>query len=77
MSIKCGWASIDERGKIRGGKAGDQTGKEVKLGSWYYFGQTQVIRWKDRTKAKKYAKIIEALCNNPHIGYDQSERTTT
>lgn len=76
MSIKCGWASIDERGKIRGGKAGDQTGKEVKLGSWYYFGQTQVIRWKDRTKAKKYAKIIEALCNNPHIGYDQSERTT-
>lgn len=76
MSIKCGWASIDERGKIKGGKAGNQTGKELKIGTWYYFGQTQVIRWKDRAQAKKYAKIIEAFCQNPHIGYDQSQRTT-
>ena len=27
--IKIGHASIDENGKITGGKAGDQTGKEV------------------------------------------------
>lgn len=74
--IKCGWASIDERGKIKGGKAGDQTGREVKTGSWYYFGQTQVVRWKDREKAYKYAKYIESMCNNYRIGYDQLERTT-
>lgn len=73
--IKCGWASIDERGKISGGRAGDQNGKEVKTGSWYYFGQTVVIRWKDRTKANKYANIIMAFCRNPNIGYDQLSRT--
>lgn len=76
MAVLCGWASIDERGKISGGKAGDQTGKEVKTGSWYDFGQTTVLRWKDTTLAIAYAKVIKALCNNKHVGYDQSQRTT-
>lgn len=76
MSIICGWASIDENGKASGGKAGDQTGREVKLGPWYQFGQKEVYRWKDPAKAKKYASIIRAWCNNPHIGYDQGARTT-
>lgn len=75
-NVSCGWASIDERGKASGGKAGDQTGKEVKVGNWYYFNQTMVFRWKDRTLAEKYAKIIKAFCSNDNIGYDQSERTT-
>ncbi len=76
MAVLCGWASIDERGKTRGGKAGDQTGKEVKTGSWYAFGQTMVYRWKDRKQAKKYAKAIKALCENKNVGYDQTDRTT-
>ena len=76
MAVKCGWASIDENGNGRGGKAGDQTGKEVKIGNWYYFGQTMVFRWKDRDLAQRYAKIIEALCKNDHIGYDMGDRTT-
>ena len=75
MSVLCGWASIGENGG-RGNKAGDQTGREVKLGSWYDFGQSSVYRWKDRDKAKKYAKIIKAFCNNNHIGYDMNDRTT-
>lgn len=29
MSVKIGSARIDENGRARGGKAGDQTGKEV------------------------------------------------
>lgn len=33
MSVKCGWASIDEWGRASGGKAGDQTGVEVKVGN--------------------------------------------
>lgn len=76
MSVLCGWASIDERGKISGGKAGDQTGREVKTGAWYYFKQTACLRWKNREYAKEYAKVIKALCNNKHIGYDQNQRTT-
>lgn len=75
MSVLCGWASQSENYSTRG-KAGDQTGWEVKTGAWYNFGQSQVLRWKDRTKAEKFASIIRAWCNNPHIGYDQGERTT-
>lgn len=72
----CGYASIDEKGKAAGGYAGDQTGKEVKIGGWYKFGQTVVLRFKDREKAKKAAKIMKALCENSNVGYDQSQRTT-
>ena len=35
MSVKIGHASIDERGKARGGAAGDQTGREVYTRNWY------------------------------------------
>ena len=76
MGVTCAWASIDERGKASGGKAGDQTGKETRTGNWYDFGQTAVYRWKDRDKAKKYASIIKAIVNNPADGYDQGQRTT-
>lgn len=73
---RCGWASIDERGRAHGGRAGDQTGKEVKVGGWYYFGQTQVVRWEDRSKASLFANCIKSMCLNALIGYDQSDRTT-
>lgn len=75
MSVLCGWASIGENGG-RNNKAGDQTGREVKLGNWYRFGQTTVYRWKSRTNATRYAKIIKAFCKNEHIGYDMNDRTT-
>ena len=75
MSVLCGWASIDENGKLSGGKAGDQTGKEVKTGKCYNFKQSEVLRWKNETYAKKYAKVIKSLCDNKHVGYDQRERT--
>lgn len=76
MSVLCGWASIDERGKVSGGKAGDQTGREVKLGNWYNFGQKTCLRWKDKDLAKEYVKVIKSLCNNKHVGYDQNQRTS-
>ncbi len=75
-TVQCAWAAIDENGKARGGKAGDQTGRECRVGNWYNFGQTMVYRWKDRKKAAKYAKIVKALCNNENIGYDQNDRVT-
>ncbi len=76
MSVKCVWASNGETGHIRNNKAGDQTGKEVKTGNWYYFGQNVVLRWKDRDKAKKYAKIMKQIADSSLVGYDQNGRKT-
>lgn len=75
MAILCGWASQSEHGTVSG-KAGDQTGREVKTGPWYNFGQTEVFRWKNRDRAKKFASIIKYWCNDADVGYDQYERTT-
>ena len=76
MGTLCGWASIDENGKARGGTAGDQTGREVKTGNWYNFGQKVVLRFKDRKKAKKAAATMKTLCDGNYVGYDQNQRTT-
>lgn len=76
MATLCGWASIDENGKAKGGAAGDQNGKEVKTGNWYDFGQKIVLRFKDRTKAKKAAQTMKTLCTGNYVGYDQNQRTT-
>lgn len=72
----CAWASNDENGKAKGGEAGNQTGKELKVASWYNFGQTAVFRFKDREKAKQYASTIKKLAENKNIGYDQNQRLT-
>ena len=76
MNLKIGYASIDENGNSSGGILGDQTGKEVKNASYYWFGQTKAFRFKDRVKAIEYANLIQKACLNDHIGYDQSNRTT-
>lgn len=76
MSVKCGWASIDENGRARGGKAGDQTGRETRVADWYDFGQSVVFRFEDREIAKKFAKALKTLCVDYNVGYDQNERTT-
>lgn len=74
--IKIGHASINENGNITGGKAGDQTGKEVCIRSWYNKGWNKVIRAKDTTIAEKIATAMEQACRNDNIGYNQSKRTT-
>ena len=71
-----GWASQDERGKLTGGKAGDQTGKEVKTGQWYNFGQKYVLRYKNRSKAHKHAEALRKICERNLAGYDQGQRLT-
>lgn len=75
MSVKCAWAAIAETGGVNGRK-GDQTGGEVRVGNWYQFGQNVVLRCKDRPKARKMAKYIEAVAKNPHVGYGQADRLT-
>ena len=76
MAIKIGHASVDERGKAYGGTAGDSTGKEVCIRTWYSSPWDTVLRCKDTAKAEKMAKAMEAACNNKNIGYDQYQRNT-
>ncbi len=76
MAVKIGHASIDELGHTRGGKVGDQNGREVCIRDWYNKPWIAVIRPKDIKVAKKIAKAMEDACANDNIGYDQSKRTT-
>lgn len=76
MAIKIGHASIDENRNIKGGSAGDQTGKELCTRSWYTTGWEYVLRPKSSTLAEKSAKACEKGCANNKIGYDQNQRNT-
>ena len=76
MAVYIGHASIDERGKAKGGTAGDQTKKEVYKRTWYSKPWHTVIRPKSATIAEKIAKAMEQACANDNIGYDQYQRTT-
>lgn len=76
MAIRIGHASIDENGKAAGGAAGDQTGKEVCIRSWYNGGWQFVARAKAAAVAEGIAAAAEAGCNNPNLGYNQSRRNT-
>jgi hypothetical protein len=76
MAIKIGHAAIDENGNISGGTAGDQTGKEVCIRTWYSKPWSLVLRAIDSTTAENMAKACEAGCKYANIGYDQSQRNT-
>lgn len=76
MAVYIGQASIDERGKITGGKAGNQSGRELNKSNWYNGGWTLLIRAKDPNLAEKMAKACEVGVVNKNIGYDQYERNT-
>ena len=76
-TVKLGSARIDENGKATGGKAGDQTGKEVSTQNWYKHSKGwRVFRAKNSGVAEKIAWDMQAACDNPKIGYDQSQRDT-
>lgn len=76
MAIKIGHSSKDENSRYTGGKAGDQTGKEVCTRSWYNGKWGFVARFKDRAKAEKATKACADACNNPNVGYDQGGRNS-
>lgn len=67
----------DERKKYSGGTAGDQTGDEWALISWYNRPWTVVLRYeKDPRVGYLVACLSAAAALNNKIGYDQSERKT-
>ena len=76
MAIKIGHAAGDELRRASGGKAGDQTGGEVCVRTWYSSPWDCVLRPLDGELAEKSAAACEAACANPHIGYDQQQRNT-
>ena len=77
MAVIVGSARIDENGNISGGKAGDQTGKEVCTENWYLHSQGwRVFRAKDPAKAEMIAQDMQWACDNPKIGYDQDQNLT-
>lgn len=69
-------ASIDERGKASGGSAGDQTGKEVCIRTWYNKPWSHVLRIKDEKIRKQFANNMIDLAKNNKIGYDQNQRNS-
>ena len=73
--VRLGSARQDERGKYCGGKAGDQTGKEVSEQNFYVHSKGWfVLRPKDPVHATRIAERMKAACDNPFIGYDQGNR---
>ena len=76
-TVRVGSARIDERGKAYGGRAGDQTGRELSTQKYYVHKKGwRVFRAKSRDAALKIAADMEAACKNSHIGYDQWQRNT-
>ena len=76
MAIIIGQASIDERGGISGGQAGDQTGKEIAIREWYSYPWDTYLECTDKILAKKAATYMKQICDSNAFGYDQSNRWT-
>lgn len=73
--IKVGSARVDENGKYSGGKAGDQTTREVSEQSYYTHTKGwNVIRANTKALAQSLAKAMKSACDNDNIGYSQSDR---
>lgn len=53
-------ASINENGTVRGGRAGDQTGKEICIRSYYNKPWTNVLRYYENTDLTSVAKDVIA-----------------
>lgn len=66
----------DESGQYTGGQAGDQTGKEWQMRSWYDRPWSCVLRHPDQKVALKIAQLGIDAALNDHIGYDQSQNRT-
>ena len=66
----------DENGGIKGGKAGDQNGKEWRLRSWYDRPWTCVLRWPNMDVGTLIAQLGIDAALNDNVGYDQGQRYT-
>lgn len=73
MISSCGH---DERNQYHGGAAGDQSGTEWYIRTWYKGGWDEVLIHPDAAVREAIAKNAERGAANPNIGYDQYQRLT-
>ena len=66
----------DENGQYTGGQAGDQTGKEWQMRSWYNRPWSCVLRYPDQKVALMIAQLAIDAALNDKVGYDQSQNRT-
>lgn len=66
----------DERGKLSGGVAGDQTGKEWCIRNWYARPWKCVLRHPDPNVGALLADLAKRAALNEAVGYDQGQRDT-
>lgn len=72
---KIGHSSINEKGTVKGGKKGDQTGKEVCIRDWYLHKKGWVvIRPINPEDAEIISSTMEKICANDCFGYGQDYR---
>lgn len=69
-------ASIDENGKTKGGNAGDQTGKEVCIRTWYSKPWNQFFHIENEKVRKQFGNNMIDIAKNNNVGYDQNQRNT-
>lgn len=66
----------DENGGYHGGQAGDQTGTECCVRSWFSSPWDCVLRYPDQALAAEAAELARQAAANDMIGYDQYQRNT-
>lgn len=76
MATKISNCGSNENGKTTGGKAGDQTGKEYRVISWYSRPWKCVLRFPDPKVGEEIARISEAAAKNDNVVYCQTHRRT-
>ena len=76
MRNRIGHASIDENGRITGGKNGDQSTREICIQKWYSKPWNVYLECTDKIVADKAADNMEQICKNKNFGYDQDQRLT-
>lgn len=71
MATLIGQACSNERGEILNGQKGDQTGREVRINT-FFDGQVwqTAYRCKDPAIGAKIARYMADACRNDNIGYD-------
>lgn len=76
-TVYVGGASIDENGNAHGGKAGNQSGRELRKQPWYKHSKGwRVFRAKSAATENTIAQDMEYAIANRHIGYNQYKRNT-
>ena len=74
--VRLAQASKDENGRYTNGKAGDQTGSELNIRTWYNRPWDTVLRPISIDLGKQIAHVAQILVKSNRIGYDQHQRTT-